>query len=477
MNALRATADDKQSVRAAVWGGVVLALSTVLALGIVGVLRDNPTETGTSELTRGEQPLDLPINLVQANISKDQSYAKFTSDVAAVYEQNPDIITFNEVYRRSDADLTRKGYSIFRTPGIRKGWAPVVWRDDKWTMTDSGTVKISDTAEGQRGLVGVRYANWVTLVNPDGLTVSVIAAHIAPNSGATASLLVPSLKKLNKTALALRESGPVILAGDFNMGYYSDRYQPQYLAGAGLKSTFDMMGRSFPTHRRGGAIDYVFLSPVDNFYLEDTYPVLMKSDHRMVVAKLHLLGAAQGDPPPTFDAGTVSSDPRGSKERQRAVRTLERRAIAATPGGAAIHLASDRIWGRRFIEELVAAHERGVNVTVITDRRDLSDAERALRKLLGHDSTQPRYFVKKRNLWPDSSRAPRRAVGGKLQPTMLLISRAGGTPAFGLTANTNLGRKPLQRRYGSPTLAKVTTDLASYDKRYRKYLAAIGRSY
>ncbi|WP_182523993.1 endonuclease/exonuclease/phosphatase family protein [Nocardioides dongkuii] len=424
-----------------------------------------------------------PVTVVQANISKDLSKAKFQADVATVFATQPDLITFNEVHGRDDALLAPPGYAMFRTPGPRTGWAPVVWRTDTWTAVNQGTTKISDRPKKFRnkpGMVGVRYANWVTLAAADGQRVSLISAHIAPNNKDTAELLVPSLRRLRDLALELGTSGPVILGGDFNMGYRSDRYQPRFLAAAGLASTFDMTGSSFVTHRRGGTIDYVFLGPDGRFLVDEQYPVVLNSDHRMVVARLQMLSEPSepsAEPPPAFEAGTVVSDSRGTAAERFAIRSLQLRAIEATPPGQAIHVASEKIRGGALLRALAAAKERGAEVTVITGRRDLSTQEKELRTLLGRNSGASSYFVKSGRAWPSSAKEARRRPRAFLKPTVLLISQAGATPAFTLVADSDLGRSSLRPKQRTVSRATVTTSMRRYDRSYRKYLKVLGRTY
>ncbi|TIC87407.1 hypothetical protein E8D34_09755 [Nocardioides sp. GY 10113] len=435
---------------------------------------------------------EQPITFVQANINKDMRVAKFDKDLVKVFAERPDIITFNEVHNRDSAKLAPEGYEIFRTPGPRTGWAPVVWRTDAWTAIDQGTWKISGKPKKLRntpGMTGVRYANWVTLTNAEGQVLSVISAHIAPNSRDTAGLLVPSLKRLATLATELGAAGPVVLGGDFNMGLRSSRYKPRYLTEAGLTSTYDVLGTSFPTHRGGGTIDYVFLGPTSEFEVDEHYPVLLKSDHRMIVAHLRLRSSAaeppadpgsdpdtdsetQEKPAVSFSPGKVTTTPRGSAAERTVVRRMQLKAIRATPAGAAIHVASDRIRGRVLLDALMKAKERGAHVTVITAEKRLNARQQALRAMLGTKKSASDYFVIRKRAWRSSGRGV-----AKLDPTVLLISQAGATPAYGMVATSNMGRAPLTKRYRKRTKATISTDGGTYDTLYRAYLAVIGRGY
>ena len=443
----------------------VVAVALLLAAVAAG---GSGTDTAPEQVVQARKNVDptyTDITFVQANISKDMSIPAFDQDVATVFAQQPDIITFNEVYARDSAKLAPEGYTIWRTPGIRTGWAPVVWNSSKWTAIDQGTRQISKSVK-KGTLIGVRYANWVTLQNPAGQVLSVISTHIAPNNKDTAHLLVPSLKVLNNLAKSLRERGPVLMGGDFNMGYHSSRYQPQYLSGAGLVSTFDLLGSSFPTHRKGGTIDYVFLSPRSHFFVTEQYPVPLKSDHTAIGLRMQLLSGPDGTPPPTFKGGTFTANPAGSTAERRKVRDLEVAAIDATPTGAAIHVASRKIRGNGLFRALRDAHHRGVHVTVVSGERGLTPPAKELRRLLRGNVLERSYLVRRPQAWTGADPMP---------ATMLLISRTGGTSALSLTANTDMSVAPMKPKFRTVTKAKLTVGVRRYDGWYQQYLAAVGR--
>ncbi len=443
------------------------------------------SERGTAAAATAARRDDTSsISLVQANLDKDQGTAKFDKDLATVFAEHPDFITFNEVQARDPEKLAPAGYDMFRTPGPRTGWAPVVWDSAKWTALEAGTWQISSRPDGlkkRKGpLVGVRYANWATLTNAGGDVVSVISAHVAPNDRDTAQLLVPSLKRLRTLSNQLGERGPVLLGGDFNMGYHSSRYQPQYLAGAGLKPTYELTGTSFPTHKRGGTIDYVFLGPTSTFAVTEQYPVLLNSDHRMLVARMQLLLAT---PPPTeepaevFAPGTIVAKPSGTDAERRAIVALQRKAIRATPSGAAIHVASRSMGGTRLLQDLIDARRRGVNVTVIAGKGPSTERARELRSLLGLRRSTSNYFTLVPKAWSyGAGMAPRRKKR-LLDPTVLLISRAGATDAFALVADSSLATGAVSQRSPRPAKAVISTSASSYDSLYRGYLGVISRTY
>ena len=419
-----------------------------------------------------------PLRIVQANINKDMGRKKFLSDVSTVMAEQPDIITYNEVHGRPDNDLTPNGYALFRTPGPRKGWAPVAWDTRTWSPVAQGTVKVSKRSpKFDSGMRGVRFANWVTLRNAQKQQVSVISVHIAPNDkkSGTDQLLLPSLRKLKRLAQGLSDRGPVIIGGDFNMGYRSSRYQPGVLAKAGLSSTFDLLGTHFQTHRRGGIIDYVFLGPDPELQVRAHRPVDLRSDHSAVVADLQLNSGPVGAPLPTFKPSRLVIPAGSTKKERRKVRRLQLKAIRATPARAAIHLATPKLRGPKVYDALSKAHKRGVHVTVILGQKKFTARDRALRKQLGTKVTQSSWFRNKRKAW--QARVVRGRRVGALKPTELLISQAGATSAFAMATNTTMGKKPLKKHYRRKTRANVRIGLSTYDARYRRYLGHVGRTY
>lgn len=422
-----------------------------------------------------------PLRVVQANINKDMKLAKVERDVAAVFAQGPDIITFNEVHNRPDQLLAPPGYEIFRTPGPRTGWAPVVWDATTWQAIDQGTVQISNRPKKiKNGMVGVRYANWVTLVNAQQQVVSVVSTHIAPNNKDTAELLVPSLVVLQELAAQLSANGPVIIGGDFNMGYRSTRYQPSYLQAVGLQSTFDLLGSAFATHRKGGIIDYLFIGPADQLSVTQHHPVTLESDHRALVADLQL-APGESTPEvelPSFQPGKIVVPRTATKKERRAIRKFQMQAIRATPPGAAIHVASNEIQGPRVYKALRKAYEDGVHVTVLAGEKKLSPQAAELRAVLGRDVHTSSWFRRKPKAW--RATAPMQVGGAKvspLQPTIFLVSKAGATPALSMVANASMGKEPLTRRYRKRAKATIMVGLNNYDALYRAYLAHVGRTY
>ena len=114
-----------------------------------------------------------------------QPYVDFQADAATVIANQPDFITYNEVPYRYDVFLAPPGYALFRTPGTYTGATPSPGAPTAGRRSTQGTTLVSyklGKLPGQKLHWGIRYANWVTLQGIDGHVVSVISAHLAPET-------------------------------------------------------------------------------------------------------------------------------------------------------------------------------------------------------------------------------------------------------------------------------------------------------
>jgi len=108
----------------------------------------------------------------------------------------------------------------------------VAWRTDKWTAINQGTTTVSykeGKLPGQKVEWGIRYANWVTLQGVDGHVISVISAHLAPDTEITHGLQEVGITNLGILANQLAASGPVLMAGDMNFHYNGALQYPREL--------------------------------------------------------------------------------------------------------------------------------------------------------------------------------------------------------------------------------------------------------
>jgi len=254
----------------------VLLTMAVVAAGLVVTSPASAREDLTTNARAVALPPPAPgvVRITEANLLSGQPAPDFQSDVATVLSNQPDFIAYNEVPYRLDGFLAPPGYALWRTPGQYTGETPVAWRTDKWTAINQGTTTVSykeGKLPGQKVEWGIRYANWVTLQGVDGHVISVISAHLAPESEITMGLQDVGVTNLGILANQLAASGPVLMAGDMNFHYGPLQYPRELLASYGFTSTYDVTGTHFPTgDHRGATIDYVFMKAASQFILNET---------------------------------------------------------------------------------------------------------------------------------------------------------------------------------------------------------------
>jgi endonuclease/exonuclease/phosphatase (EEP) superfamily protein YafD len=247
--------------------------------------QQTPVTSGTTTVT-----------LAQANIKGSLPAAAHTADLAAVVASQPDFVTLNETYPRTDAELRPTGYSSFRAAApFDARETPVLWRTDAWQLVDSGTQLMHDRAVKW----GTRYVNWVTLTSTtSGSTVSVLSAHASPGGPSRAGLLREYVGNLDALITTLKSKGPVLVGGDLNTHYPSSGFLKDWLAGSGATSTFEVLGEptgGWATGDGGGIIDYILsagaVQPASHATAD-----LAHSDHRSLTATLTLSGAGTVGP-------------------------------------------------------------------------------------------------------------------------------------------------------------------------------------
>ncbi len=355
--------------------GVVLA--GVLALGVV------PTTTvaqaaGGSARSNGS---NSDVTMVHANIKSDLSVDRFQADVREVLAKHPDVITYNEVPLRQDAVLAPDGYDIHRSMDSRYTAATAVaWRSDRWSVVDSGTYKVSNYRKippGRHIRLGLRFANWVTLVSTDGRTLSVVAAHVAPLDRHMPDLLRPSVRRVGELVERLSASGPVLVGGDFNVHYTSGRYPEDLLDDAGMVPTYDTLGGYFPTgDHQGATIDYVFNRGEGALVAAQQSKFEMNSDHDGVVA-----GFDWTQDPPEATQRFVS-DPEGNQEARRVVVSTIRRGLVGAEPGTQVDVVSSGFGPYRLYRPVRRAIARGVDVRLLTRSQTLTERERRVAELI-----------------------------------------------------------------------------------------------
>ncbi len=163
-----------------------------------------------------------------------------SADLATVVATQPDFVTLNETYFRTDAQLRPDGYSSFRADApFDARETPILWRMDAWRLLDSGTELMHDRAVKW----GTRYANWVTLTSTRGeTTVSLVSVHASPGGPGRDGLLREYVTRLDALIASLKAAGPVLVGGDLNTHYPMSGFLRDWLDGSGATSTFDELG-------------------------------------------------------------------------------------------------------------------------------------------------------------------------------------------------------------------------------------------
>ena len=322
------------------------------------------------------------ITFVTANMRSPQDPKPFQQDAAEVLAQNPDLITWNEVGYRQDMFLAPDGYALWRlTTNQYTKHNAVAWKTDVWHEVAQGTKRISNyptKPPGKSTLLGLRYANWVSLESVDGRRLSIVSTHVAPMfkdaHGDWVDLLRPSVRRIGSLVEDLSRHGPVLIGGDYNVSYVSGRYPRDLLDAAKMRPTYDLLGTHFPTgDHHGGTIDYVFVRGKGKLQVDWHRPVELNSDHDAVVA-----GLSWTTPAPEPADTVVTNQPDGTAQQRTAVLRTLRQHLADTSAGDKIQLATGGLSLRLVARALRKADARGVRVQLTTLSPRLTFRERSL---------------------------------------------------------------------------------------------------
>jgi endonuclease/exonuclease/phosphatase family metal-dependent hydrolase len=409
------------------------------------------------------------VRITQANLLSGMTAAEFQADAATVIANQPDFITYNEVPWRHDIFLAPPGYALWRTPGQYTGETPVAWRTDRWSVINQGTQVVSyklGKLPWQKLHWGIRYANWVTLQGIDGHVVSVISAHLAPETEVTEGLQEVGINNLGPLANQLAAYGPVLMAGDMNFHYGPLQYPRELLASYGFTSTYDMLGgEHFATgDHKGATIDYIFTKDASQFTVVGQYNQELNSDHDAVTADLTFTDAP-ASVPVSFSPGSYTNEPSGTRPSRRSVLDLVVKAIDNTPSGAAIHLTTAKLGDKPVYRALRAAIDRDVHVQVLTRRTHFSQQEQNLMNVLGAKVWKKSWAVG----CDDECRAIESR--GNLPQTRLLISKSGVTEALRMDIDGPMVYSAAR----TLTTARIWTSQATYDGAFKRFFKLVGR--
>jgi endonuclease/exonuclease/phosphatase (EEP) superfamily protein YafD len=348
------------------------------------------------------------LEVIHANILSQLSVERFQADVGDVLSKEPDIVTYNEVPLRADTVIAPEAYDVHRSHRNRYTAATAVaWRNDEFTLVDSGTTRISNyrkVPDGRNIKLGLRFANWVTLRTADGRQLSVIAAHVAPLDDDMPDLLRPSVRRIGELVAKLAPAGPVLVGGDFNVHYTSGRYPQDLLDDARMVPTYDALGSYFPTgDHRGATIDYLFKRNARTLGVDRHSKFELYSDHDAVRAGY----SWKVDAP--ADTEQFVSDPTGSREARRLVIAKIREALRGAAAGSEVELVSSGFGPYRLYRPVRQAISRGVQVRLTTRSETLTDRERNIARLIREAGSGRSAVVRCRDAcaraWRDSGMA------------------------------------------------------------------------
>ena len=393
------------------------------------------------------------ITFVTANMRSPQDPRPFQQDAAEVMAQHPDLITWNEVGFRQDMFLAPDGYALWRrTTNQYTKHNAVAWKTDVWHEVAQGTKRISNyptKPPGKTTLLGLRYANWVSLESVDGRRLSIVSTHVAPMfrdaRGNWVDLLRPSVRHIGSLVQELSGYGPVLIGGDYNVNFVSGRYPRDLLASAKMRPTYDLMGTHFPTgDHHDGTIDYVFVRGKGQLQVDWHRPVELNSDHDAVVA-----GLSWTTPPPEPAATVVRNQPDGTAQDRTAVRRTLRQHLAGTAAGDKVQLGTGGLSLRLVVRALRRADARGVRVQVTTLSPRLTSRERSLMRTLDTRGSWLRRCQ-------DACRTQWKA---EQPPSLLLLSDANGDGKVRIDVSRRLSSDVVSRPT-SATISKSQTAMA-----------------
>ena len=272
-------------------------------------------------------PPPEPVRIASFNTAAFLGVKKAVADVQRVAQTGADVIALQEMssfdrrqaVRAALVDCATCVYGIYVAPGgpVPAG-TPILYRRDRFWLLEAGSVKVTDAVRvGSRGagpeVIRPKYVNWVRLkdmktrrqvyVLNNHTVPTVQAPGGGPNSN-TARLTIyrKHMKGLLAVAGQLRSrGGAVVVTGDFNVNYRTDRvvgyrwFPYAALHTLNVRASFELLGEpALGTHILPSGfdmrlIDYV--SVMDHRVISalgQQILVGLNSDHRPMVVDLGL---------------------------------------------------------------------------------------------------------------------------------------------------------------------------------------------
>ncbi|ROR90754.1 endonuclease/exonuclease/phosphatase family protein [Nocardioides aurantiacus] len=269
-------------------GTTLLALA--LAGAVAGVLPAGAQAADRGDTADAAAPRTTAsgtLRVAHANLKFKMSGAQFAADLAQVVSSRPDVVSLNEVSRRTPAQLATRGYASFM-PREKGNGNAVLWRTDRFTRVAGGYRVLVE--KGPLKYDANRLATWAVLRSTTGGEVSLVSTHhmqnpakFGPDKPLRQRLYAQGMQRIDALVTELSRRGPVFVAGDFNSQFrHDDAWGPRRtLAPAGLVSAMETRG-VVPTHDGGGVIDYVF-APRATTTATAQRVTSLRSDHKLIV--------------------------------------------------------------------------------------------------------------------------------------------------------------------------------------------------
>lgn len=141
----------------------------------------------------------------------------------------------------------------------------------------------------------------------------------------------------------------------------------------------------------------------------------------------------------TPTTGATFNRPIGPKREQRAIFREMNRVIAATPPGATIRFAVFSFTLKSMADQLIEAHERGVNVQMIFNGHKAYKQERRLQRELGTNSRRRSFAM----FCEKSCRGDR----GQMHQKVFLFSEAGQAENIVMVGSNNITRNNAENQW------------------------------
>lgn len=274
------------------------------------------------------EPAVASLRFATLNTAASLSVRKAVSDIRTVLEQDPDVVTLQEMsswekrvkVREKFVDCGRCEYDAFIPVPAVQGGQPILWRSDTFELVDQGWDQVTeDTWVGEQGAgpatIRAKYIVWVRLRElTTGRQLYVLNNHFVPtvqaeDGGRNSNTRRIAIYQKHMNALrtkveGIQDSGrSVFVTGDFNVNYRKDKIErdtafPYYNMGlVDVRASYYALGEPRTgTHVLSNGFDLRLIDYVHFWARRMVVPQAQRimlglnSDHRPLVTDFELLG-------------------------------------------------------------------------------------------------------------------------------------------------------------------------------------------